>query len=152
MRRLYFALLMGVLLACAKKSPPGTFDLDVGGPLVEARAIRAIQKEVLAIHNISKKDGPREFVWGYDFERWGWGEATLTNLSHSGPHVWKFTLADPIQRPCDAAFLGDRLVPIQSTTWRIEGGPLAGELVRRRAGTRCSIEIASSEWASREHW
>jgi hypothetical protein len=151
--RLSVVVLVTALLACGKKTSSGTFDLDAGGPFVEARAIRAIQKEpVLAIHNISKKDGPPHFVWGYDFRRWGWGEASLTHLSHSGPEIWKFTLAEPIQRPCDAAFLGDRLVPINATSWRLEGGPLAGELVRRAPGERCAFEIASQSWAERDHW
>lgn len=148
------ALLVALaLLACKKSEPPrGTFDLDAGGPFVEARAIRAIQKEpVLAIHNTRKRDALPLFHWDYDFKRWGWGTATLTHRSHSGPEVWRFELADPIQRPCDAAFLADRLIPVAGSgaqpTWLLDGGPLAGDLVRRTAAPGCHLEVASRKWA-----
>jgi hypothetical protein len=146
------ALLVALaLFACKKPEPPaGTFDLDAGGPLVEARAIRAIQKEpVLAIHNTNKRNALPLFHWDYDFKRWGWGTATLTHRSHSGPEVWRFELGDPLQRPCDAGFLADRLIPVagSSNTWVLEGGPLAGELVRRTPAAGCHFEIASRKWA-----
>lgn len=140
------------LLACGREPPKGTFDVDAGGPFIEARAIRAIEVEpVLAIHNIRHSYERPRFVWGYDFRRWGWGSATLSHLSHSGPEVCMFTLADPIGRACDAAFLAERLVALDATTWRLEGGPLAGHLVRR-SGDRCAFEIASAAWAEADHW
>lgn len=151
-------LVVVALLGCKKPEPPaGTFDLDAGGPLVEARAIRAIQKEpVLAIHNIQKRDELPLFHWDYDFRRWGWGSATLTHRSHSGPELWKFTLASPIERPCDAGFLAERLVPVVDSgaqpTWLLEGGPLGGELVRRTSASGCHLEIASRKWAETDAW
>jgi hypothetical protein len=149
-------LVLAASLACKKRPPPaGTFDLDGGGPFIEARAIDEIRKEpVLAIPNVKHRVEMPLIHWDYDFKRWGWGKATLTHRSHSGPEVWRFTLADPVGRSCEGAFLAEKLTPVSDAgaLWVLERGPLSGALVRRPDAAVCVLEIASREWAARERW